>query len=190
MNLTFRGNRIYNLVIEDHPDSQYDDLPAVDPRGVKETDMLEKLGNSLFEIGINGGYWSNNARLYIGNICIGLGEMSNISLPLISYISGLAEFYHKETETKKITIMDVINPPVVGMAEISEIISNNFPFCEQPYTIPFVIYDDVTPDFKGSIPPKTMRECHILGDEYFGVGATTLILPIDTSQPPSSSTKH
>ena len=190
MNLTFRGNRIYNLVIEDHPDSLYHDLPAVDPRGILETGMLEKLGLSLFESGINCGYWSNNARIYIANVCVGVGEMSDTSLPLISYISGLAEFYYKGIETKQINLMDVINPPVFGMDEISGIISSNFPFCEQPYTIPFVIYDDVVPDFEGSIPPETMHEFHMLGDEYFGTGATTIILPIPTSQPPSSSEIH
>jgi hypothetical protein len=190
MNLTFRNNRIYNLVIEDHPDPLYQDLPAVDPRGILSSSMLEQLGQSLYGCGVKCGYWSNKANLYIANVCIGVGEMSDTSLPLISYVSGLAEYYHKEINNNQVNVMDVINPPVMNMDEISNAIASNFPNCEQPYTVPFVIYDEVVPDFKGSIPAHNLEALHQLGDEYFGVGATTLILPILTSKVSSNDTQH
>lgn len=90
LNQTVHGNYLFNLVIE------------------------------LYRMGIDFGYWSESASLYLADVCLGAGELFNPSLPLQDFFAGLANLYHSDgggqvdeaARCVKPRVMNCINPPV------------------------------------------------------------------------------
>lgn len=190
MNKTSFDSYLYNLVIEDDPDPKYSLVDPVDPRGPISYLHSMTLSIELYRLGIDLGYWSESASLYLADICLGAAEVFNPSLTLQDFFAGLASVYHQNGGGKidetarcvKPRVMNCVDTPV-EFKELADVIASNYDNCEQPYAIPFVIYEDnYKRESNRKFSQNELAEFAELGKSFFGEGATTLILPVITSK--------
>lgn len=194
MNRSDYDSFLYQLVIEDHPNSEFDDIPPVDPRGeITDKEKLLELASEIHRFGVQRKMWSAKATLYIANVVIGAGELGDTNLPVQAYFTGLASLMYKinDRPTSTCIILDTFNPPVETLRDMAELIRGSFSFVAQPYAIPIVVYEDQ--DLSKSYQQLEAKHSHTFstieleqmqryGQTYFGYGATTLLLPVHTSK--------
>ncbi|MCQ1061032.1 hypothetical protein LRP52_43945 [Photobacterium sp. ZSDE20] len=126
MNRSNYDNFLYQLIIEDHPDPIFDDLPAVDPRGeIHDKQKLLRLAADVHRFGVQHRKWSTKATLYMANVVIGAAELADTKISVQHYFTGLASLLHKhiyQDPVGKCIVVDTFNPPVESLLEMAELI--------------------------------------------------------------------
>ena len=190
MNKTSFDSYFFNLLIEDDSDPKYCNVEPVDPRGPIPYLTNMALSIEVYRLGIDLGYWSESASLYIADICLGAGEVFDPNLPLQDFFAGLANTYHSNgggqidetARSVKPRVMNCVDTPI-EFKKMADLIGSNYDNFSQPYVIPFIVYE---PNYKREPNKKfskhELAEFSQLGKEFFGEGATTLILPVITSK--------
>jgi len=88
-------NYLMVLVIEDDPDRKYENMPPVNPVGQHANSMIERLSEDVLKAGLSNDMWSEKISIFMANVVIGAGEVSNPMLPLQQYFCGIASLQKK-----------------------------------------------------------------------------------------------
>jgi len=174
---------LFSLIIEDDPKVEFEKCLPVQPQGCISQEDAADLGLSLYKLGIKEKLWSEDAIMFLVPICIGFGELSDPNLPLQEFFCGVSSSLNRLGKLERgVFLFDYSVIQSDAVSDMWKMICDSKPIVEPPYCIPFTIFDK-KPSLseQKKLSKQTISAFNQLGKKYYGIGATSVPLPVDCS---------